>query len=61
MLLKILERAMLGDMKAATTIITTMLKHEAISPERSADEEPLTENDQEIVADFLRRNSTTNA
>lgn len=59
MLLKLFEKAAKGDVKATTQIIGMVMKLDASEP-REKGPEIVTENDQEIVADFLRRNSAQN-
>ncbi len=61
MLLTVLEKALRGDMKAASTIMNIVLKFEPNAPELAAPDGPLSEVDSEIVADFLRRNQPCNS
>jgi hypothetical protein len=59
MLLKLFEKAAKGDIKASTQIFGMLMKFDATDPPK-AEPEIVTENDRAIVADFLRRNSTSN-
>ena len=61
LLLKLLEKALGGDIRAATTIINNMLKLEPQGPEQAVPEGNLSVDDREIVADFLRRNQPSNS
>ena len=60
MLLKLLEKALGGDIRAASTIINNVLKIEPQGPEQAVPEGDLSADDHEIVADFLRRNQPSN-
>jgi hypothetical protein len=60
LLLKLLEQALGGDIRAASTIINNQLKLEPQGPEQAAPDRTLSDDDAEIVADFLRRNQPSN-
>ncbi len=52
--LKLVEQALHGDLKAASTIIGLLVKLEPKAAEQAAPSETLSDDDNEIVADFLR-------
>ena len=60
MLLTLLEKALRGDVRAASTIMNIVLRLEPNEPEKAAPDEALAEDDIEIVAAFLRRNQHSN-
>lgn len=59
MLLKLFEKAAKGDIKATTQIFGMLMKFDAHDPPPT-EPEIVSENDREIVADFLRRNIPSN-
>lgn len=61
LLLKLLEQALGGDIRAASTIINNVLKLEPQGTEQVAPDRTLSDDDNEIVADFLRRNQPSNS
>lgn len=61
MLLSLFDKAVHGDVKAITSIINMMIKLDPTSSVETAVDETLAEVDNEIVADFLRRNQPTNS
>jgi hypothetical protein len=60
LLLSLLERALRGDVRAATAVMTIALKLQPNGAEQAAPVD-LSEDDHEIVADFLRRNQPSNS
>ena len=60
-LLSLLEKALRGDIRAASAILSIMLKLEPQGPEQAAPDGTLSDDDNEIVADFLRRHQTSNS
>jgi hypothetical protein len=61
LLLKLLEKALRGDIRAASTIIGFVLKLEPKTAEQAAPNRALSVDDNEIIADFLRRNQPSNS
>jgi hypothetical protein len=61
LLLRLLEKALSGDVRAASTIMGIVLKLEPQAPEQAVDNEALSDDDNEIIADFLRRNQPSNS
>jgi hypothetical protein len=55
MLLSLYDKALRGDVRAATSIINMMLELEPAARAEVAHERTLSETDKEILADFLRR------
>ena len=60
-LLSLFEKAVRGDVKASTAMINMVIKLDPTSNAESAVEEALSEADDEIIADFLRRNQQSNS
>jgi uncharacterized protein DUF5681 len=60
MLLTLLEKALRGDVRAASMIMNIVLRLEPNESEKAAPDEALAEDDIEIVAAFLRRNQLSN-
>jgi hypothetical protein len=61
LLLRLLEKALSGDVRAASTIMTIMLKLEPKPNEQVVRDDSISDDDHEIVADFLRRNTPPNS
>jgi hypothetical protein len=61
MLLSLFEKALRGDVKAATAMINMVIKLDPTSNMDPAADERLSDTDAEIVADFLRRNQPINS
>lgn len=57
MLLKLFEQAAKGDSRASTQIFNMLMKFEPKEPP-NREIEAITESDRQVVADFLRRNSS---
>jgi hypothetical protein len=55
-LLRLHEKALQGDVKAATSIISMMIKLDPNAGSENLVKEAISENDKEIIADFLDRN-----
>jgi hypothetical protein len=60
MLHAIFSKALNGDVRAATAIMTLMLRLEPKEAEHAVPDAPLSKEDNEIVADFLRRHGASN-
>ena len=56
MLKAIFDEALRGDIRAASTIFGTTIKLGVDAPEQNGPDGALSDDDNEIVADFLRRN-----
>lgn len=56
MLLRLWEKASQGDVRAANSFINMILKLDPLAGAESAMRKPVSETDEEIIADFLRRN-----
>jgi hypothetical protein len=61
LLLRLLEKALSGDIRAASTIMSIVLKLEPKPNEQVIHDEPISDDDTEIIADFLRRNAPSNS
>jgi len=56
MLLRLYDKALHGDVKAATSIVNMIMKLDPAANSESLVKEPISETDKAIIADFLRRN-----
>ena len=56
MLLRLFEKALQGDVRAATSIINVIMKLDPTAGAENLIREATSEMDREIIADFLRRN-----
>ena len=59
--LRLLEKALSGDIRAASTIMSIVLKFQPKPNEQAAHDESISDDDNEIVADFFRRNAPSNS
>jgi hypothetical protein len=56
MLLRLYEKALQGDVRAATSFFTMIIKLDPNAGSENLVREAISENDKEIIADFLDRN-----
>ena len=61
LVLRHLDKALAGDTPSANAIFNLLVKIEPQTSERVARNEALSESDDEIVADFLRRNQPSSS